>query len=89
MQGYCFFTSIFRRNTFTSLYTSWKSSVAKDRKIGLVSTRVHRLLMICSPRLLNGEFSRIKNEIDGNGYHTNVIKALLIVKLDGLMNQLF
>lgn len=69
-----FVTSVFRKPTFTGLYTSWNSFVPKSRKIGLIATLVHRALMICSPELLDEELITIWNIFENNGYPINVIR---------------
>lgn len=55
--------------------------VPKACKIGLVSTLVHHVLMICSPSLLNGELARIQEIFKGNDYSTNVIRWVIYRKI--------
>ena len=47
----------------------------------LQSTLVHRTLMICTKRRLNGEIERIKKILLDNGYPKNVINAQIAKKI--------
>ena len=55
-----FETSVYRKPTFTGQYLRRKSFSPLKRKISQISTLVHRALMICTKRRLNGETERIK-----------------------------
>ena len=48
-------TSEYRKPTFTGQYLRWESFSPLKRKISLISTLVHRALMICTKRRLNEE----------------------------------
>ena len=50
-----FETSVYRNPTFTGEYLRSESFSPLKRKISLISTLVHRALMICTKRRLNGE----------------------------------
>ena len=52
-----FLTSVYRKPTFSGLYTRWDSFCAKQIKINLINTLVHRALMICSEPKLNLELA--------------------------------
>lgn len=43
-----FITSVFRKPTFTGLYTSWNSFVQYSKRVNLITTLVDCALMICS-----------------------------------------
>ena len=43
-----FLTSVYRKPTFSGLYTRWSSFCPKQRKISLIKTLAHRAQMICS-----------------------------------------
>ena len=53
-----FITSIYRKLTFTGQYLNWKSFSPGKRKISLISTLVHRALMICSDCKLQAELKK-------------------------------
>ena len=55
-----FETSVYRKPTFTGQYLRWESFSYLKHKISLISTLVHRALMICTKRRLNEEIERIK-----------------------------
>ena len=61
-------TSVYRKPTFTGQYLRWESFSPLKPKISLISTLVHRALMICTKRRLNGEIERIKKILLDNGY---------------------
>ena len=66
-----FETSVYRKPTFPGQYLRWESFSPLKRKISLISTLVHRALMICTKRRLNGEIERIKKILLDNGYPKN------------------
>ena len=51
------------------------------RKVSLISTLVHRALMICTKRRLNGEIEQIKKILLDNGYPKNVINTQITKKI--------
>ena len=55
-----FETGVHRKHTFTGQYLRWESFSPLKRKISLISTLMHRSLMICTKHRLNGEIERIK-----------------------------
>ena len=63
---------VYRKPTFTSHYFRWQSFSPLKRKISLISTLVHRVLMICTKRRFKGEIERIKKILLDNGYPKNV-----------------
>ena len=74
-------TSVYRKPTFTGQYLRWESFSPLKRKISLISTLVHRALMICTKRRLNEEIERIKKILLGNGYPKNIINAQITKKI--------
>ena len=76
-----FNTSVYRKPTFTGLYTRWDSFSSKQHKINLIKCLVNRATKICSPCWLEPEIHRIKDILATNGYPTfivdRVIKATL------------
>ena len=76
-----FETSVYQKPTFTVQYLRWESLSPLKRKISLISTLVHRDLMICTKRRLNKEIERIKKILLDNGYPKNVINTQIIKKI--------
>ena len=68
-----FETSVYRKPAFTDQYLCWESFSPLKSKINLISTLVHRALIIFTKRRLNGEIERIKKRLLDNGYPKNVI----------------
>ena len=64
-----FSTSIYRKKTFTGLYTKWDSFTPRKYKINLVRTLAYRCIRICSsPRLLQLALDDLKRILLLNGY---------------------
>ena len=76
-----FETCVYRKPTFTGQYLRWESFSPLKCKLRLISTLVHRALMICTKRRLNGEIERIKKILLDNGYPINVINAQITKKI--------
>ena len=76
-----FETSVYRKSTFTGQYLRWESFSPLKRKISLISTLVHRALMICIKRRLNREIERLKKILLGNDYPKNVVNAQITGKI--------
>ena len=74
-------TSVYRKPTFTGRYLRWESFSPLKRKISLISTLVHRALMICTKRRLNEEIERIKKILLDNGYPKNIINTQITKKI--------
>ena len=74
-------TSVYRKPTFTGQYLRWESFSPLKRKISLISTLVHRALMICTKRRLNEEIERIKKILLDNGYPKNIINTQITKKI--------
>ena len=70
-----FETSVYRKHVFNGQYLRWEFFSPLKRKISLISTLVHRALMNCTKRRLNGEIERIKKILLDNGNPENVINA--------------
>ena len=70
-----FETSVYQKPTFTGQYVRWESFSPLKRKTSQISTLVHRALIICTKRRLNGEIERTKKIILDNGYPKNVINT--------------
>ena len=76
-----FETSVYRKPTFTGQYLRWESLFLFKRKMSVISTLIHRALMICTKRRLNEEIERIKKILLDNGYPKNVINAQITKKI--------
>ena len=76
-----FETSIYRKPTFTGQYLRWESCSPLKRKIISISTLMHRALMICTKRRLNGDIERIQKILLDNGYPKNVIYTQITEKI--------
>jgi hypothetical protein len=63
-----FITSVYRKKTWTGLYTNYHSCVPLQYKIGLIRTLLHRACKICSPSTLQAEISLIRKTLLDNGY---------------------
>ena len=50
-----FKTTVYRKPTFTGQYLRWEFFSPPKRRISRISTLVHRALMICTKRRLNGK----------------------------------
>ena len=76
-----FETNVYRKSTFIGQYLRWESFSPLKRKISLVSTLVHRALMICTKCRLNEEIERIKKILPDNGHPKNVFNAQIAKKI--------
>ena len=77
-----FVTSIYRKPTFTGQYICWNSFCIMKWKSNLISTLVHRALVICSKSTLQNELSNIRSILINNGYSETVINAVITKKIN-------
>ena len=77
----CFETSLYRKTTFTRQYLRWESFSPTKQKTNLISTLVHRALMICTKSKLNEEIKHIKNILLDNGYPDSIIDSNISRKI--------
>ena len=75
--GTCFLTSVYRKPTFSGLYTRWESFCPESRKLSLIGTLTHRALKICSPCKLAGELQFLEQVFLKNGYPQYIIKSTM------------
>ena len=69
-----FSTSIYRKETFTGLYTKWDSFTPRRYKVNLIRTLTYRCLCICSSSsLLQSALNDLKDLLSRNGYPRGVI----------------
>ena len=76
-----FETSVYRKPTFTGQYLCWESFSPTKQKTNLISTLVHRVLMICTKSKLNEEIKHIKNILLDNGYPESIIDCNISKKI--------
>ena len=76
-----FETSVYRKPILTGQYLRWESFSPFKCKISLMYSLVHRALMICTKRRLNGEIEWIKKILLDNGYPTNAINTQITKKI--------
>ena len=69
--------SIYRKPTFTGLYTRWDSFCDTRQKIGLVRSLTSRAIKICSEHLREDEFNNLRRIFEQNGYPRNVINNMI------------
>ena len=77
----CFDTRVFRKSTWTGVYTSFHSFVPLSYKRGLVRTLFYRSLRICSERFLDEEFANIKHFLQQNSYPITFIEKNMLTTL--------
>ena len=77
-----FVTSIYRKPTFTGQYIRWNSFCPMKRKTNLISTLVHRALVICSKSTLQNELSNIRSILINNGYPEAIINTVMTKKMN-------
>ena len=71
-------TAVFRKSTWTGLYTSFFSFVPKSYKIGLMKSLVHRSVRICSSDTLLDELHLLRRVFLDNGYPMFFIDKYLV-----------
>ena len=69
-----FTTSLYRKDTFSGVYTNYKSHLSNNYKLGLIFTLLHRAYTICSDnKYFHCELNKIKDILLTNGYPLFVI----------------
>ena len=87
-----FFTSLYRKPTFTGLYTNWSSLIPLNYKIGLIKSLINRAYNISSSwELIHNELSKIKSCLISNDYPSGIIdsciNSFLTKKYEGVDNK--
>ena len=72
--------SVFRKPTFTGLYTRWDSFSPTHQKIALIRSLVSRARKICSDSMLQDELDTLRGLFIENGYPVDVIERFLRVE---------
>ena len=69
-----FSTSIYRKKTFTGLYTKWDSFTPSKYKVNLIRTLTFHCFRICSsPSLLRSCLNELRKLLLQNGYPASVV----------------
>jgi len=69
-----FMTSVYRKKTFTGLYTKWDSFTPRKYKINLIRTLTYRCFRICSSAsLLHSAIQDLRKLLLQNGYPQGII----------------
>ena len=76
-----FLTRVYRKPTFSGLYTRWSSFCPKERKISLIKTLTHRALMICSKSKLDSELEKLTKIFLESGYPEDVFSVYIKEKI--------
>ena len=72
-----FTTAVYRKPTFTGLYTRWDSYCPTSQKIALVRSLVQRARKICSPQYLDGEMEMLQSIFEKNGYPGPIVSRVI------------
>ena len=75
--GNNFIRSIYRKPTFTGLYTRWDSFAPTQQKISLLKSLISRAQKICSKAVLGNELQNLKQIFAENGYPLYVIERTM------------
>ena len=74
-------TSVYRKPTFTGLYTTWDSFSATRNKINLVKCLVFRAKRICSKSKLQQELDTLASILKKNGYPADLLSKVISTSL--------
>ena len=69
--------SVYRKPTFTGLYTRWDSFCPTQHKTNLVRSLVNRAIKICSSETLEEELDMLKEIFSKNGYPMEMVKRIM------------
>ena len=69
--------SVYRKPTFTGLYTRWDSFCATTHKKNLIRSLTNRAVKICSTQTINEELQRLKTIFKNNGYPADIVEKKL------------
>ena len=76
--------AVYRKPTFTALYTRWDSFCPMNHKMNLIRSLTNRAVRICSEVTLEPEFNFLRTIFRENGYPSSVVeKVMSSVKLRG------
>ena len=69
--------SVYRKPTFTGLYTRWDSFSPTNQKISLMRSLTSRAHKICSPSTLHGELAKLREIFLDNGYPGYLVERII------------
>ena len=72
-----FATAVYRKPTFTGLYTRWDSYCPTSQKIALVRSLVQRAMRICSPQYVDGEMETLQSIFEKNGHPGSIVSRVI------------
>ena len=72
-----FTTAIYRKPTFTGVYTRWDSFSPTGQKIALIRSLTTRAKRICSEEHLDGEIVKLKSIFAKNGYPPPITERVI------------
>ena len=81
----CFLTSVYRKPTFSGVYTNFDSYIPMIYKSGLVSTLLYRSFTICTNwNQIDHEIKKIKSFLSRNGYPSKLLDRLVSIFLNNV-----
>ena len=87
-QNNTFMTSIYRKKTFTGLYTKWDSFTPRKCKINLIRSLTYRYYRVCSSgSLLQSSLNDLRKLLLQNGYPQGIINYHINDVLNKNRNQ--
>ena len=81
-----FIRSVYRKPTFTGLYTRWDSFTSTNHKVNLIKSLASRAKRICSPETLDEEVVVLKKLFLDNGYPSGLVERILKQTLERVAN---
>ena len=72
-----FVRTVYRKPTFTGLYTRWDSFTATSHKVNLIKSLTSRARRICSPTALGREITTLKALFADNGYPSGLVDRIM------------
>ena len=83
-----FTSSVYRKPTFTGVYSHFQSLLPLKYKIGLIHTLLHRIYNICSCfEYIVKETNNLKNIMKKNGYPGNIIDKCVLKFFDKIYTK--
>ena len=78
--------SVYRKPTFTGLYTRWDSFAPTSQKINLIRSLAVRAFKICSPSTLDKELANLKDLFNKNGYPSRIVDKSINKAIESMKN---
>ena len=86
--GLSFITSVYRKPTFSGVYTNYRSFLPEIYKTGLIRTLLFRLHAICSNwNLINSEIQHLRSVMQRNAYPDRLIDKVIKRFIDHIFLQ--